>query len=528
MKEQIVEIIKYNLNPNNLHSSTIRKFYEEFPQVKEYAIKEVEKTPEIKTIGYFAIMVVKNLELKKCPNCGNLIDYESTYKNNKIFCCRKCFNDYKMKKNGTFYKPQRKHIAASLPNYTDVIKFEKINEEILYELYKNKSSREIIHLYRKSEQIREIANKKFNENKNYLTPGNALISICHGLKLPKCRYCGKEMKYQTNKNKHSLYCSVECGRKGDTYVERQQRSKYDIFYNNTVKFAKEKNCELLTPKNEYKGTLGSNKFKCLDCDKEFIIDFSYNLKRDLKCPYCSSQSSFEQDLKKFIIDNDVEIKTNIKTLLKDNYEIDIVIPHKKLCIECNGIYWHSSAMGKDKNYHLSKTNQCNKKGYELMHIFEDEWIYRRKAVKGIIKDLLNNNSITISYDQCSIKKIGLNKAEKFIKRYSLLLDYRNKSNFGIFYKNRLVGVVVTKSNTILNICKIYNLKIEGIENLVKNNFKEYVIIFDRRFPIQFPLKTIKLLPPHKFYINGSRRFINKPERKTTYEIYDCGYLLSQL
>jgi hypothetical protein len=118
----------------------------------------------------------------------------------------------------------------------------------------------------------------------------------------------------------------------------------------------------------------------------------------------------------------------------------------------------------------------------------------------------------------------LNKAERFVKRYSLLLDYKNKSNFGIFYKNRLVGTIVTKDNIILDVCKIYNLTIDGIEVLIKNNFKDYTRLFDKRIPIPFSIKTINVLPPRKFYVTGQQRFIEKPSRKKSYEIFDCGYV----
>lgn len=524
----MLEIIKSNLSEGNLHSSTIRKFYEDFPEVKEYAQNELKKCPKLQSIGYFAILTVKNLELQKCPNCGKLMDYERTYKNNKKFCSRKCFNEDKTKKNGTYGKERKSHYGSSNSNYSNTIKFEEINKKILHNLFSNKSSRYIVQLYRKSEQVRKIAGEEYKNNNNYLTPCNALICICHDIKLPRCGVCGKEMKYQTHKNRQSLYCSKECAKNSSTYVEKQRKCRYELFYNNTVKFAKEKNCELLTPKNEYKGAQNNNRFRCLICNREFSIEFSYNIKRDLKCPYCKHVSSFENEIKKFILENNIEIITNSKSFLKNNYEIDIIIPENKLCIECNGIYWHSLTRGKNENYHLSKTLECEEKGYKLLHIFEDDWKYRKKAVKGIIKDLLNKNNITISHEKCTVKKLALNKAEKFIRKYSLLLDYKNKLSYGIFYKNKLIAVIVTENNKILDICKIYNLKIKGLEKIIKNNFSNYFLLIDNRIPNRYMIDIIEKLPPRKFYVGGARRFINKPNRKTIYEIYDCGYSLASL
>ena len=46
--------------------------------------------------------------------------------------------------------------------------------------------------------------------------------------------------------------------------------------------------------------------------------------------------------------------------LSKPYELDIVIPELKLAIEFNSTYWHSEQAGKDKNYHLNKTIECEK------------------------------------------------------------------------------------------------------------------------------------------------------------------------
>lgn len=64
----------------------------------------------------------------------------------------------------------------------------------------------------------------------------------------------------------------------------------------------------------------------------------------------------------------------------DGKEIDILIPERKLGIEFDGLWWHSSLF-KEKDYHLKKTLECEKKGVRLVHVFEDEWRTRRKAVE---------------------------------------------------------------------------------------------------------------------------------------------------
>lgn len=476
-EEIVIQIIRENLHPNQLHSKTIEKFYKDYPEVNDFVMKKLQEIPEYITKGYYAIMKVKGLDFVNCPNCGKRMDYEKIYKNGKKFCCIKCYNEDKMRQNGTLDKCRWRN---KNPEYTNTLKFEKINEEILHDLYKNKSSRKIVQLYRNSEQIREIANVKFNDNNNYLTPCNALICICHKIELQKCKCCGKEMKYSIHRNKNQMYCSQKCAKQSNTYVERQQKSRYNNFYNNTVQFAKEKGLTLLTSIEDYKGVTGENLYKCNDCNREFIFTNSWNIKRDLKCPYCNGGSLFEKEVKEFI-SKYVDIEGRNKKILDNHYELDIVIPSKKLAVECNGLYWHSSAQNKDCSYHLNKTNECEEKGYNLIHIFEDEWLYRKSAVMNVIKTSLNLNTIHVNHNDCKVSKLGLNRAERFVKKYAIILDYRNKTNYSITYKDRLIGVVTTSDNTITAITTMKGITINGLEKLITDNFRNYYYKHDKRF-----------------------------------------------
>ena len=65
------------------------------------------------------------------------------------------------------------------------------------------------------------------------------------------------------------------------------------------------------------------------------------------------------------------------------YELDIYIPSKKIAIEYNGLIWHSEKFkGKVFNYHLNKTENCEKIGIRLIHIFEDEWNEKKEIIKS--------------------------------------------------------------------------------------------------------------------------------------------------
>lgn len=80
------------------------------------------------------------------------------------------------------------------------------------------------------------------------------------------------------------------------------------------------------------------------------------------------------------------------------YEIDIVLPDMKICIEFNGDYWHSTKVNDDMNYHLNKTNMCLEKGYKLLQIREFEWNTQKDIIKRKLYNIINDIIDESDYD----------------------------------------------------------------------------------------------------------------------------------
>ena len=131
-----------------------------------------------------------------------------------------------------------------------------------------------------------------------------------------------------------------------------------------------------------------------NCNKASNMNLGFLNKRisenEELCLHCNpiSQgfSKAEKDILQFIKDNyKGEVLENNK---KFDVECDIYIPELKLGIEYNGLYWHSE-LYKDSKFHLNKTNIFEKNDNQLIHIFEDEWIYKQDIVKSRLLNLLN-------------------------------------------------------------------------------------------------------------------------------------------
>ena len=281
----------------------------------------------------------------------------------------------------------------------------------------------------------------------------------------------------------------------------------------------------------------------------------------------------------FLKEFGLKIKNNDKKLL-NGLEIDILIDELKLGIEYNGLFYHTEKMGKDKNYHLNKTKLMNKKGYKLIHIFEDEWVSNKELIKNKIIHLAGlNKSKTIGARKCKIVELTSEEKNNFLDKYHIQGRDTSRIHIGAKYNDELVAVMtfdnkrnmalVKDDNKDLNQYELtrfatnINYKLPGIaDKLLKEFILRYkpnsIISFgDARWVldcrnnmyIKLGFKLVKILAPdykyynpkfnrykrlHKFGFgknNLKKRYPNidltKTERELTEElgyerVWDCG------
>jgi len=130
---------------------------------------------------------------------------------------------------------------------------------------------------------------------------------------------------------------------------------------------------------------------------------------------------------------------NTNKILPSGKELDIYIPSKKLAIEFDGLYWHSELAGKNKLYHLQKTEECESEGIQLFHIFEDEW----KSKKEIVQRKLQSKLIQtkqLGARKLTIAPIPCAQKNEFLEKYHIQGGDLASIRYGGFYNNELVAV----------------------------------------------------------------------------------------
>lgn len=301
----------------------------------------------------------------------------------------------------------------------------------------------------------------------------------------------------------------------------------------------------------------------VNCRKHgiFVITPS-NLLQGYGCPKCRCTSSKEEnEVSKFISELDVEFE---KMKLENGQELDIYIPDEKIAFEFDGLYWHCE-LKKDKYYHSKKTYYCKEQGIKLIHIFEDEWLYKKEIVKSNIRNLLNKDINKIYGRNCVVKVLDKNDAKRFLDKNCIEEISVSSINYCLIHNDEIVSVMSFKdikneTYELQAFCNILDtIIIGGFTRLLKHFISDFspiriVSYIDKRWDNGKMLenngfKHIRDKGPDYSYVIGHKREpkakYNKKklieqgfdDAKTEHEImlergipriYDCGTMVFEL
>ena len=244
-----------------------------------------------------------------------------------------------------------------------------------------------------------------------------------------------------------------------------------------------------------------------------------------KCnPIKKNVSGLEIQLTNFIKENyNGKIIENSKRIIKP-YELDVYLPDLKLGFEFNGLFWHCE-YSKTDTYHVDKTNLCEQQGIYLIHVYEDDWMYKQEIVKSRILNLLGKTPNKIYARKCEIKEITDNKLiSEFLENNHLQGFVGSQIKLGLLYNGELVSLMtfgskrkfMKQSNVdnvyeMLRFCSKLNTSvIGGSEKLFKYFIEKYkpkeVISYADRSWSQGELYKnlgftfISKTPPNYYYI----------------------------
>lgn len=300
--------------------------------------------------------------------------------------------------------------------------------------------------------------------------------------------------------------------------------------------------------NEYKHAHDKVHFKHIDCGYKWETcwnNFWNSAQNGNPCPNCKPKNTNNKITQNKI--QDFLEKCNLKPLvenrvfLEDGRELDFIIVDKKVAIEYCGLFWHNEKILEDtrkkfkksiKEYHKSKLEICESKGYQLITIFEDEWLYKKDIVKSRLKQILNiNDSIRIHARNCIIKKITNKEKNNFLNNFHLQGSHDNSIlYYGAYYNNELISIMTFGKPRgkekfkngdweLKRFCSDFNYHIPGIASKLlkyfqKNNHWVKIISYaDRRwsngnlyYKLGFKLENTGVVSPWYVDVNKVKRY----------------------
>jgi hypothetical protein len=194
--------------------------------------------------------------------------------------------------------------------------------------------------------------------------------------------------------------------------------------------------------SDSEGRFSNFKFECNDCTENFET-YLYNGNIPT-CPHCNPRplkSKLEEELILFIREHySGTIRRSNRSVLKD-LELDVYLPDLNIAFEMNGVYWHSTQFKFDKNYHLNKTERCEKLGVHLIHIFEDDWKNKTDIIKSRITSLIGKSPTVIYARKCEVKEVSPTVKRDFLDANHIQGRANSSKNYGLYYEKNLVALM---------------------------------------------------------------------------------------
>ena len=486
-----------------------------------------------------------------CKICDKEVKFKGFNQGYNIYCSRKC----SMNDDDIIKKRNKKLVRTNLEKYgvDNPMKLEKIQNKVRETNLKRYGTEYFTQTNEYKNKVKENNLRKYDTEWYMTTDDFKQKSKKTSLKKYNTTHSSKSIKVKNNIKKVMLEKYGEiCYSKTNEYKNKMnQYYKSDKHIENIKRQKKNRDIKIFNYYDDYNINYkliniynDMLTYHCNLCNNNFEISkqlFYLRNKNKHKCcticnPTDSKNISYKEKELYFFINENYD--GNIIENYKDKFEIDIYLPDLNIGFEFNGLYWHSE-LYKDKNYHLEKINYFKEKNIHIIHIWEDDWIYKSDIIKSMILNRLNKSNI-IYARKCIIEEIDDNKYIKKFLNENHLQGYVNSSiKIGLFINNELISLMTfgksrdRKNNMeLLRFCNKINYSVVGgFSKLLKyfsNNYKfEKIITYadksysDGNVYVKNNFKLIKETDPGYYWFKDGIKYNRFNFRKS--ELVKGGY-----
>lgn len=283
---------------------------------------------------------------------------------------------------------------------------------------------------------------------------------------PKCKCCDNLVKFRCFSQGYRTYCSSKCQNSDPDKInhtkqtnlekygfeapakspEIQEKSKQTCVQKYGTNYATQSNQikEKIKETNRKKYGVGDKQFtKSSKQIQQTLTNKQENFPQ-LSNPTHSSGTTIELFIRNILDKYGVEYEANVAIF--DGQHADIYIPSKKIAIETNGIYYHSTLV-KSKLYHINKYKNALNKGIQLITFWSDQIYNHPQIVESILLTKLGLCNNTIYARKCIIKEVKSIECANFLKNNHIQGSTPTSIRLGLYYNDELVSLMTFAKQT---------------------------------------------------------------------------------
>lgn len=279
-----------------------------------------------------------------------------------------------------------------------------------------------------------------------------------------CPVCGKPTKYENFRMGYRIYCSSICSNRSESvrdkkantciahygrsnpmqmeHVKQKHKADYKKAFEDRypgVTFIDDETLRIDCPHPD-----------CVQCTEKYSIipKYLFDIRKQSNIELCtrlcprgqSTSGTFLENIVRYVLDkNGIEYRANVRGLI-GKQEIDVYVPSKKIGVECNGVYWHSSDH-KPVEYHKGKWEECRKQDIQLLTFWEDQIRTKIDIIQAILCSKLGIYDRTVYARSCLIKEIEPTTYKQFCNTYHLQGYVGARICYGLYHGGQLVSVM---------------------------------------------------------------------------------------
>lgn len=160
-----------------------------------------------------------------------------------------------------------------------------------------------------------------------------------------------------------------------------------------------------------------------------------------RCAFISSAG--ESEVAAFLTDLGMTVESSARDVI-GRLEIDMLVRDRRVGVEYNGVYWHSEKF-KGRNYHRDKSLAAEAAGYQLIHVWEDDWRNRRGIVETMLKRKLGvSDEPRLNARSLSYRQVTVADSVSFLESNHLQGRAGGSWRGGLFDGDNLVALMLMK------------------------------------------------------------------------------------